>query len=134
LSAARAALKQRVAPSVLIIEDELVSQLNMSRLVQTFGHNVCGAASRSREARAAIEASRPSLVLADVHLGDSPYGGIEACEELCSLYGTPVIYITGHAERVYDRVRRTNVLVLAKPVDCESLRTAMGLALGISAR
>jgi DNA-directed RNA polymerase specialized sigma24 family protein/CheY-like chemotaxis protein len=130
LARARARLWHNFSTSVFIIEDEAVAALDISRLVEDFGHSVCGAASDRDEARAGIEAAQPAIVLADVRLGGSPTGGIEACEDVCNHYALPVVYVTGFPERVRRLVRRTDVLVVVKPFEPEILRTAMALAIG----
>lgn len=132
LAAGRAALRHSIAASVFIIEDELLVALDISQLVEEFGHNVCGTASRTGEALVEIEARRPSLILADVQLGDAEAAGIDACEKIRSRYDVQVIYVTGHPDRVRRALKRDDVVVVPKPVERETLRRAMGQALGFA--
>ncbi len=133
LAAGRAALRSTMSASVFIIEDELLVALDISQLVEEFGHNVCGTAARGGEAIVGIEASRPSLILADVQLGDSAQGGIDACERIRRRYDVEVIYVTGHPDRVRRSLKRDDVFVVPKPVERETLKRAMGRALGFAA-
>lgn len=133
LAAGRSALRRDLSASVFIIEDELLVALDISQLVEEFGHNVCGRASRGGEAIDGIEASRPALILADVQLGESAEAGIDACERIRSRYDVEVIYVTGHPDRVHRSLKRNDVFVVPKPVDPETLKRAMGRALGFVA-
>jgi DNA-directed RNA polymerase specialized sigma24 family protein/CheY-like chemotaxis protein len=125
----RARLRHSFCNSVFIVEDEAVATLDIARIVEDCGHSVCGTAADQEQARAAIEAARPALVLADVKLGGAPTGGIDACEEICGRYGLPFVYVTGYPDRVRSVVKRDKVLVVAKPFEPEVLRAAMGQAL-----
>ena len=133
LAAGRSTLRRDLSASVFIIEDELLVALDISQLVEEFGHNVCGTASRGRQAIDGIEASRPALILADVQLGESGEAGIDTCERIRRSYDVQVIYVTGHPERVRRSLKRDDVFVVPKPVDREALRRAMGQALGFVA-
>lgn len=133
LIAGRAQLRRNLSASVFIIEDELLVALDISQLVEEFGHNVCGTASRSGDAIRGIESCRPSLVLADVQLGDSVAAGIDACERFRDQYDLEVIYVTGYPDRVHRALKRDDVLIVPKPVERETLREAMGRALGVAA-
>jgi CheY-like chemotaxis protein len=131
LQLGRATISGRIAAPVFIIGGEGRSAPIMTRLVEALGHDVCGIAPRGHEARAAIDAAHPALILADVEFDALPDEGLRACEDVCSLYDVPVIYLTGHADRVRDFVSRSNAFVIAKPFEPEILRTTMGLALGM---
>ena len=133
LTAGRAQLRRTLSASVFIIEDELLVALDISQLVEEFGHSVCGTASRSGDAIRGIESCRPSLVLADVQLGDSEAAGIHACEHFRERYDMEVIYVTGHPDRVQRVLKRNDVLIVPKPVEREMLRQVMGRALGLAA-
>jgi DNA-directed RNA polymerase specialized sigma24 family protein len=133
LAAGRAVLRRNIAASVFIIEDELLVALDISQLVEEFGHNVCGTAARTGEALIEIEARRPSLILADVQLGDAVSAGIDACETMRNRYDVQVIYVTGHPDRVRQALKRDDVMVVPKPIERETLRRAMGQALGFVA-
>ena len=133
LAAARSTLRRDLSASVFIIEDELLVALDISQLVEEFGHSVCGTASRGRDAIDGIEASRPSLLLADVQLGEAGLAGIDTCERIRQHYDVQVIYVTGHPERVRSSLMRDNVFVVPKPVEREVLKRAMGRALGFVA-
>jgi DNA-directed RNA polymerase specialized sigma24 family protein/CheY-like chemotaxis protein len=133
LTAGRAQLRRNLSASVFIIEDELLVALDISQLVEEFGHNVCGTAARSGDAIRGIESCRPSLVLADVQLGDSEAAGIDACEHFRERYDMEVIYVTGYPDRVQRALKRSDVLIVPKPVERETLRQVMGRALGLAA-
>jgi DNA-directed RNA polymerase specialized sigma24 family protein/CheY-like chemotaxis protein len=133
LTAGRSELRRNLSASVFIIEDELLVALDISQLVEEFGHNVCGTAARGGDAVRGIEACRPALVLADVQLGDSEAAGIDACERFRDRYDIEVIYVTGHPDRVHRTLKRNDVFIVPKPVERETLRLVMGRALGFAA-
>lgn len=120
---ALAAMAERVAPLVLVVDDDLFQHTMLKRQLDTanvelmFASNATGALSLMRT-------RRPDLVLLDVNLPDM--SGVELLQRLKTASRTrhvPVIMITGTTTRdvVVDSRRAGAVDVMAKPLCPERL-------------
>jgi DNA-binding NtrC family response regulator len=81
--------------SILVVDDDDPVRVMLARLLRTQGYEVHQAAN-AREARKAIEASRPDLVISDIVMpGES---GIELRRAIAQHWpGLPVILISGYS-------------------------------------
>jgi PAS domain S-box-containing protein len=86
-------------------------------------------ASTSVEAIEIALRERPQLVLMDIHLGDGD-GGIDTARRLADTIGTPVIFVTGLADReLFERAKACRPLgYLIKPYQHEQLATLVEIA------
>lgn len=130
LDHARGEIAAQVPARVLIIEDEPLIALDLARLLDEMGHEVCGSAARHEDAVAIASRERPQLVLADIQLrgGDN---GIEAVQDILKVVDVPVIFVTGYPEKLLTGQRPEPTYVLSKPYEPEILKTAIGHALSI---
>ena len=71
---------------ILIVEDEMVVQLHLTRIVEELGHEVVGTAADRDEAVELAAAERPELVLMDIHLA-SGSDGVETATQLVDKHG-----------------------------------------------
>jgi len=83
--------------NVLIVEDELIIQMHLSRIVEAAGHRVSGTAETCAEALAAAEREAPDLALVDIHLRGEGHG-IDAARVLREKYDCAVVFATAHAD------------------------------------
>ncbi len=108
--------------SVLVVEDEMVSSLFLTRCVQRMGHRVVGTASTGNEATAKADALRPDLVIMDVGL-KGEMNGVQAAEIISRQYCIPTLFVSAYTR---EEIRRHGELpeefdYLPKPVDGEQL-------------
>lgn len=112
---------------VLIVEDDKVLSLLLSKMVEKLGLNLLGICTTGKGAIEKIRESKPDLVLMDIMLEDN-VDGIEAMLTLRKESNeTPVIFITGNSD-VYNRERakETNYIdYLVKPINLEILRESI---------
>ena len=125
---AREELVKEVTVPVLIIEDEPMIAMELSRIVRTMGHTVAGVASRESSALAQAEKRRPGLVLADVQLIDDD-NGIVAAQSILERFDVPVVFVTGFPERLLTGGRLEPAFVVAKPFDEDALKVTLAQAL-----
>ena len=109
---------------VLIIEDEAIIAMAIEDALRD-----CGASSFAFAAdmASAVEAAKlrcPDLITADVQL--APGCGIDAVEAICAAKPIPVIYITGTAGEVRQRV--PNHVIVHKPFTPARIAEALSLA------
>ena len=86
-----------VPTKILIVEDELIVQMHLTRIVTDLGHEAIGAASNRREALALAERERPDLVLMDIQLAGND-DGVDAAQELTDRFGCAVVFVTANGD------------------------------------
>ncbi len=123
LGAAREQLRAASVARVLIIEDEPIIAMDLQQLVESAGHEVVGLAASEEEAVAIAEAERPSLVLADVNLGQGG-DGATAVARILKRYSTPVIFVTAYPERLLTGSQVEPAFVITKPFEPTTLAVA----------
>jgi DNA-directed RNA polymerase specialized sigma24 family protein len=121
-------LDQQLASKVLIIEDEPIIALDLTRLVRELGHDVVGAAATRSEAVEMARADPPGLVLADVRLADGS-NGIDAANDILSEIDVPVIFITAFPEHLLTGERPEPAFLITKPFREEAVRALVAQAL-----
>jgi len=125
---AQAELEADLTTDVLIIEDEPIIALDLTRLVRELGHRVTGAAATRDEAVALAEEAPPGLVLADIRLADGS-NGMDAAAEILRRHDVPVIFITAFPERLLTGERPEPTFLITKPFQPETVKAAIGQAL-----
>ena len=128
LNAADAALQRQLATDVLIIEDEPIIGLDLTRLARELGHRVTGVAATRDEAVAMAQQFRPGLVLADVRLADGS-NGMDAASDILRSFDIPVIFITAFPEHLLTGERPEPVFLITKPFKEETVKALIGQAL-----
>jgi RNA polymerase sigma factor (sigma-70 family) len=128
LARARRELHEQVSVSVLIIEDETLIAMELSRIMQDMGHTVAGVASREATALEQAEQSSPGLVLCDIKLLDDD-NGIAAAQRILQRFDVPVVFVTAFSEMLLTGGRLEPAFVVSKPFDEETLKVTVAQAL-----
>jgi signal transduction histidine kinase len=120
----------RRAPSVLIVEDEAIVAQDLRQTLAEQGFDAFAVASSAEEAIASAASKRPDVVLMDIRI-KGPTDGIAAAQALRERFGTPIIYLTAHADaRTLARAKSTEPSgYLLKPVKSSELKVSIELAL-----
>ena len=109
---------------VLIVEDDKVLSLLLTKMVEKMNYHVVGFATAGREAIQKNQDLAPDLILMDIMLEDD-VDGIDAMLAIREAnIDVPVIYITGNSD-IYNRQRaeKTNFVdYLVKPVSFDILK------------
>lgn len=111
---------------VLIVEDDVLQQIILERMVTSIGHTVLAKVSKGTEAiKSAIRLDAVDLILMDIKLSDN-IDGIEAMSEIRKSSNVKVIYVTGNTDpQNVERAKKTDyVAFLSKPVDKNLLEKA----------
>lgn len=105
----------------LIIEDDMLVALMIQDQLRMLGFTSFDFASTEAEAVTAARARAPDFITCDVGLeaGD----GLEAVARICSDRPIPIVYITGTAWQVRQRVR--DAVVVEKPFAAAELERAL---------
>jgi CheY-like chemotaxis protein/DNA-directed RNA polymerase specialized sigma24 family protein len=128
LTRARRGLHEQVSVSVLVIEDETLIAMELSRIMQDMGHSVVGVASREASALEQAEQTSPGLVLCDIKLLDED-NGIAAAQRILQRFDVPVVFVTAFSEMLLTGGRLEPAFVVAKPFDEETLKVTVAQAL-----
>lgn len=115
--------------SVLIAEDNAVSQRHLIDRLESLGYDVVGCASNGEDAVKMARDAKPSLVIMDVMM--PKMDGIEAAKQITAHSPVPIILLTGKSsDELADRAIEAGVFAyLIKPVTKKDLVPAIKLAL-----
>lgn len=120
---------------ILIVEDEMVVQLHLTRIVEELGHDVVGTAADRDEALELAAQEKPELVLMDIHLAAGT-DGVETATRLVQEHACAVIFISAYADQA--TVERTEQVgaagYLVKPFTQAQVRAAISTAFASHAR
>jgi CheY-like chemotaxis protein len=84
---------------VLIVEDEVLTALDIEYLVEGMGYDVCGMVASAPEAIKAAQDQRPDLVLMDIRLAHGT-DGIQEAGAIRDRFGIPSLYLSAHTDTV----------------------------------
>ena len=108
--------------NILIVEDDRVLSLMLSRMIQRLGHEVASSVTKGEDAIRVVGNSTVDLILMDIML-EGEIDGIEAMKTIRQTSDVPVIYVTGNSDRsTIERAKDTNYLAyLVKPIAFDQL-------------
>jgi DNA-binding NarL/FixJ family response regulator len=117
---------------VLLVEDEILTALDIEYLVQQLGYEVCGIAVSAPEAVQAADDLRPDLVLMDIRLARGT-DGIQAAGEIRTRLGIASLFLSAHTDAAtLDRAQATQPLgFIAKPYTHAQLEAALRGAVAV---
>lgn len=112
--------------NILIVEDDRVLSLMLTRMVQRIGHNVVGSVTRGEDAVQLTANNQVDLILMDIML-EGEIDGIEAMKQIRTKSDVPVIYVTGNSDKItIQRAKETSfVEYLVKPIAFKQLEGAI---------
>lgn len=113
--------------NVLIIEDDKVLALLLTKMVERLNYHVLGTYTKGSEAIKKTKELSPDLVLMDIMLEDD-IDGIDATKEFQKTNtSSKVIYITGNSDS-YNRERANStehIDYLVKPISIDDLKKSI---------
>jgi DNA-binding response OmpR family regulator len=108
-----------------IIEDEYLIGQSLQDMLEGLGFNSFSFARSEDAAVLGANAQNIDLITADVRL--LPGDGVRAVNAICAKHDIPVVFITGYADELTDRV--PDAIVVQKPIDENDLATAVRTAI-----
>ena len=111
---------------IIIVEDDRVLSLMLSRMIQRIGHTVVGSVTRGEDAVDLARENSTDLILMDIML-EGEIDGIEAMKIIRQNSAVPVIYVTGNSDKsTIERAKETNYIAyLVKPIVFDQLKKAI---------
>jgi DNA-binding response OmpR family regulator len=108
-----------------IIEDEYLVGRSLQDMLEELGFDFFSFARSEDAAVAGAQGQNIDLITADVRL--LPGDGVAAVKSICAERKIPVVFITGYAEELRDRV--PDATVIQKPISPGELAAAVRIAL-----
>lgn len=108
---------------ILIIEDEMLTALDMSMTMRDLGHTVLGIASSAREAEILLRDGRPDLILSELRLATG--SGQAVLRQLGAADAAPIVLVTASEEPVRLAGQRGPAFVVRKPFCARHLAMAV---------
>ena len=117
-------------PSILIVEDEIITALDIQSRLKRAGYDVPAIATSGEEALTTLSRTQVDLVLMDIRLKGT-MDGIQAAGAVRARFGTPVVYLTAYADQeTLGRAKTTEPHgYLLKPFEEKDIRTTVEMAL-----
>lgn len=109
-----------------IIEDEYLIGQSLQDMLEPLGFKRFSFARSEDAAVFGADATDIDLITADVRL--LPGDGVRAVEAICTRRDIPVIFVTGYAEELQDRLPKATVV--QKPIKQDALAAAVRRVLG----
>jgi PAS domain S-box-containing protein len=82
-------------PRILIVEDEAITALELTRRLQRWGFEVVGDVASGQNALEIAEELKPDLIIMDINL-KGKMDGIDTAKAICKIYDVPIIFLTAH--------------------------------------
>ena len=82
--------------TVLIVEDESITVLDLKRLLKERGHEVAGTTKRGEDVIDLVRRLAPEVIVMDIHLAGA-MDGIEAAGLVRREFSTPFLFLTADA-------------------------------------
>jgi len=108
---------------VLVVEDEGVVALDIMQELESAGYSVVGHVTNGEDAVTQAVELRPDVILMDINI-QGEIDGIAAAERIGTKVGTPIIFVTAHAdEATLQRAKLTRPFgYIIKPFEPNELR------------
>lgn len=121
---------QRVAPSLLIVEDEVIVAEDVRRRLEEMGYTITGVAGRGEEALTLALRDHPDVILMDIGLKGT-LDGIDAAKNILAEVDIPIVFASAYSDEA--TLRRVKTIdpygFVLKPFDERELRTAIEIGL-----
>ncbi len=110
----------------MIVEDEIIEAMLLGEILKLRGYDICETATSGEDAIRETEINHPDVVLMDISI-HGKINGIEAASKIRSLFGIPVIFMTGYSD---DETRQKAYTInpagyFVKPLDYDKLEEAI---------
>jgi len=114
---------------ILVVEDEIITGMDLQKRLKNMGYNVPVVVSSGEEAIKKVKENNPDLVLMDINL-DGEIDGIEAASRIHSFSDIPVIYLTAFSDtKTIERAKITEPYAyMIKPLRDRELQINLEIA------
>jgi len=116
--------------SIIVVEDDEITALNLSLSLQKHGYQVLAVCDNSDDALQKIEQYNPDIVIIDISLDESN-DGIELAKDVRRKFNIPFIYLTSYSDdEIISQAKLTEPYgYIVKPFDPNSLHASIQMAI-----
>lgn len=116
--------------NILIVEDEMITLLDLRKQLRRLGYRVSGVARSGEEAVRLTEELNPDLVIMDVKLAGN-MDGVEASRQIQKSKHIPVLYLTAYPNVFVQSAAQMEppYLCISKPFSLPDLKAIIEVAL-----
>ncbi|MFW5679183.1 MAG: HWE histidine kinase domain-containing protein [Pseudomonadota bacterium] len=108
--------------SVLVVEDSMLTALDIAESLQSLGYEVLGPTGRVADALRLVERDTPDLAVLDINLGDET--SLAIADRLVET-GTPFLFLSGYDAKTILPPRFVDAPCLAKPFSDDTLAATL---------
>jgi len=110
---------------VLLVEDEAITILFLTKVLERLGHSIIAVTARGEEALDLVKTHEPDLVIMDIGLAGD-VDGIEAAHQIRRISNVHILFASGYnnAETLSLTAKIPFTLFRSKPLGFENLRDA----------
>ncbi|WP_209121686.1 ANTAR domain-containing response regulator [Alkalihalobacillus sp. BA299] len=114
---------------ILVVEDESITRLDLSMMLEENGYEVVGQAGDGEAALEKAFLLKPDLIIMDIKM--PKLNGLKASEIISKKINTPILILTAYSQREYiDKAKQVNIMgYLVKPITEANLIPAVEIAL-----
>lgn len=113
-------------PRILIVEDEAITALELTRRLERWGFEVVGDVASGKTALEMAQQLKPDLIIMDINL-KGKMDGVDTALAISKIYDVPIIFLTAHGNQ--DTIRKAQALkpahYIIKPYRENELRFAV---------
>ena len=111
---------------VLIVEDEAIVAMALSRALPRFGYEICRVLASGEEALTFVETLLPDLILMDIHLLGA-MDGIETAARIRAHHAMPIVFMTGYdSNEIQGKTQHiSNAAIVGKPIGIVALASVI---------
>jgi CheY-like chemotaxis protein len=80
---------------VLIVEDEAIVAMSLSRTLPRLGYEICGVVASGEEALLRVDTDQPDVLLMDIHLLGT-LDGVQTAELIRTRCNVPIVFMSGY--------------------------------------
>jgi len=116
--------------SIIIIEDDEITALNLKLSLQKHGYSVLAIADNEKEAKEIIQENKADIIIIDISLQESD-DGIELAKYIREKYAIPFIYLTSYSDDdiISKAIKTEPYGYIVKPFDPSSLHATIQMAI-----
>jgi CheY-like chemotaxis protein len=116
--------------TILVVEDEMITALDIKLRLEDFGYNVPGTIAYGEEAVEKAEEFKPDLILMDIML-KGEMNGIEATKEIQKTKDIPIIFLTANTNKeiIENALKTTPSGYISKPFNDRELKYIIEIAI-----
>ncbi len=116
--------------SIMIVEDDEITALNLNISLQKHGYNIIAICDSAAHAKIEIDNYKPDMIIIDISLQESN-DGIKLAKIIREKYGIPFIFLTSHSDDdIISMAKKTEPYgYIVKPFDPSSLHATIQMAI-----